>query len=154
MLQKVIINGITNGRAVVGRLRVAAGAGGAASPGRTAGHGRTKSQKELLKPPQKQQGWCCLCPQLCPGNCIPALSLTNPDCSAGCVCFSLQGCEGAAECDFFGNELPKWQVAEVARGCTSPAVTAACLDLTPLPKLHHPSVISCTVNSPQSHIKR
>lgn len=26
---------------------------------------------------------------------------------------------------FLGNELPKWQVAEFTRGCTSPAVTAA-----------------------------
>lgn len=75
----------------------AAGAGGAASPGRTAGHGQTEGQKELLKSPQKQQGWCCLCP----GGCIPALSRTNPDRSAGCVRFSLQSCEGAAECDFF-----------------------------------------------------
>lgn len=48
-------NCITNNRAVVGRLRAAAGAGGAASPGWAGRDRRTKGQKELWKPPQEQQ---------------------------------------------------------------------------------------------------
>lgn len=96
----------------------------------------------------EQQDWCCqcLCSRLAgqPAAGTASLAYHLLVLIAAGLTGARDGSGGVSACRavraqqnviFFGNELPKWQVAEVARGCTSPAVTAACLDLTPFPKL-------------------
>lgn len=90
----------------------------------TAGHRLTKGQKELLKPPQKLQEWC-----------WGTASLPYPLLILAAGVSARRAARAQQNVIFLGNELPEWQVAEVAGGCTSPAVTAACLDLTPFPEL-------------------